>query len=209
MKVYTPLDLFREPSLRTKTLASSGIFFCLTYLYIGPIVIVDKLGFSPFRSQIIVSSSELIVYPLAFCMISLTPRRKSGYLMLTLSAIFTGILIFAHKPSDCDNCFQGNLEIVMIFCSRFCVSLYFTFFFVYITELFPLSTRALGFGIASSAGAIASTTSQVIMPFFQQHNIDPMILLTFLALLCLVFVRLLPETLDVPLRDDVQEIPQI
>ena len=56
-KLFTPLDLFIEPVLRNKTLCVSGIFFTLTYLYIGPIVIVDKLGYSPFRSQIIISSS--------------------------------------------------------------------------------------------------------------------------------------------------------
>ena len=117
--------------------------------------------------------------------------------------------MFVQKPSVCNHCFEGNLEIVMIFCSRFCVSMYFTVFFVYITEVFPLSTRALGFGIGSSAGAIASTSSQVIMPFFQQHDFNPMILLTFMSLATIFFIQRLPETLNIPLADEIHEQTQI
>ena len=87
--------------------------------------------------------------------------------------------------------------------------MYFTVFFVYITEIFPLSTRALGFGIGSSAGAIASTSSQVIMPIFQQNNFNPMTLLTFFSLISLYFINRLPETLNVPLADEIHEQYQI
>ena len=83
--------------------------------------------------------------------------------------------------------------------------MYFTIFFVYITELFPLSTRALGFGIGSSAGAIASTSSQVVMPFFQQNNVNPMTLLSLLSVLTIFFIYKLPETLNVPLADEIYE----
>ena len=74
------------------------MFFFLTYLYFGPIVIVDKLGLNPFLSQIILGGSEFIAYPISYCFISKTPRIKSGYITIGISGIFTGILIFIRAP---------------------------------------------------------------------------------------------------------------
>lgn len=186
------LDFFRYPSLRGKTFIVCLLFFALTYAYIGPIVIVDKLGFSPFRSQIIVSAAEIIVYPITFCIIDLLPRRRSATFLMGLASLFTGILIFVRKPLVCDECFEGNLQIVMVFCARFCIAMYFAIFFLYCTELYPLPARALGFGIGSSAGALASTSSQVVMPLIQQHGWNPMILLTLMSFSCIFLVKFLP-----------------
>lgn len=74
-KIITPINLFMYGSLRTKTICTSIIFFCITYVYIGPIVIVDKLGIDPFASQIIISASEIIAYPLVYMIIDRTSRK--------------------------------------------------------------------------------------------------------------------------------------
>ena len=111
----------------------SLIFFFITYLYMGPFIIVDKLGLNPFVSQIAMGASELISYPISFYFITKTPRIKSGYVFFGLSAIFTGILIFVTAPEDCNGCFQGIIEIAMVFCSRFCIAYYFSILFLYVT----------------------------------------------------------------------------
>lgn len=186
------LDFFKYPVLRGKTLIVSLLFFALTYAYIGPIIIVDKLGYSPFKSQILISAAEISVYPITYCIIDLLPRKKSGQFLMGLASIFTGILIFVKKPEVCDKCFEGNMEIAMVFCARFCISMYFSIFFLYCTELYPLPARAMGFGIGSAAGSIASTSGQVVMPMIQQMGWNPMILLTFMAVSCIFLVRFLP-----------------
>ena len=96
--IITPIHLFKFKSLRTKTICMSLIFFFITYLYMGPFIIVDDLGLNPFLSQIVMGSSELISYPISFYFITRTPRIKSGYIFFGLSAIFTGILIFVTPP---------------------------------------------------------------------------------------------------------------
>ena len=66
-----------------------------------------------------------------------------------------------------------------------------------------MPARALGFGIGSSAGAIASTSSQIVMPFIEQNGWNPMILLTLMSFSCVFLVRLLPETLNMPLEEEI------
>lgn len=70
----------------------------MTYLYFGPVIIVDDLGISPFLAQVIVSLSELLAYPFAFCFIQKMPRVKSGIICYILSAICTTVLIFVVPP---------------------------------------------------------------------------------------------------------------
>lgn len=81
---------------------------------------------------------------------------------------------------------------VLIFCSRFFISVYFAIFFIYVPELFPASARALGFGIASSAGAISSTSSQIVLPYFQQKGYNPMIIFTLMALISMMTLKFMP-----------------
>ena len=65
----------------------------MTYLYFGPIVIVDKLALDAFASQIIMSFSELLAYPFSFWFIQKLPRIRSGYICLGLAIVFNGVLI--------------------------------------------------------------------------------------------------------------------
>ena len=66
----------------------------ITYLYFGPIVIMDKLGINPFIAQILVSSSELFAYPFAMKFIQKIPRIRSGYVCFGLALLFNGVLLF-------------------------------------------------------------------------------------------------------------------
>ena len=160
--IITPYHLFKFKSLRKSTICCSLTFMFITYLYFGPIVIVDKLGINPFLSQIIISLSELLAYPFSFWFIQKLPRIKSGYICFALAILFNGILIFVNPGEDCNGCTQGIIEIIFVFASRFVISFYFSIFFLYVTEIFPLRARGLGFGIASAAGAIASSSGQFI-----------------------------------------------
>ena len=98
----TPIKLLTMESLRSTTVLTSVIFFCITYLYSGPVVIIDKIGLSALSSQIIVSSSELFAYPIAYVLIRFIPRRKSGIFFMILSATATGLLTMMTKPAECE-----------------------------------------------------------------------------------------------------------
>ena len=58
----------------------------------------------------------------------------------------------------------GILEMLLTFGSRFVVSFYFSVFFIYLVEIYPMRARGLGFGMASAFGAIGSTSSFFVFP---------------------------------------------
>ena len=172
----------------------------------GPVFIVDQLGFNPYVSQIVVIMSELIAYPIAYIVVESLPRQKTGIVCFSIAALFNGILVFVEKPDNCDGCFENYLEIFCIFSSRFFVSFYFSLFFLYVTELFPLRARGMGFGIGSAAGAIASSSGNIILSSLSENSINPQIFFCLCAILAIATLFFLPETMNMPLTDEIEEI---
>lgn len=195
----TPIDIFRFPSLRMKSVCSCLLFALINWLYFGPVFIVDKLGFNPYISQIIVIMSELTAYPISYLVIERMPRNKSGLICFAIVVFFNGILVFANKTDNCVECFSNYLEIFCIFSSRFFVSFYFSIFFLYVTELFPLRARGMGFGVGSAAGAIASSSGGVILTAMQSNGIAPTIFFVLCGVLAIAVLLFLPETMNKPL----------
>lgn len=80
--------------------------------------------------------------------------------------------------------------------------------YIYMVELFPARSRAMGGGVASSVGTVASSLSPIILGVFQRKGINQNILFALLALLAVGVSTLMPETLGVPLREEIVEIEQ-
>ena len=80
------------------------IFFVVTFLYYGPVIIVDKLGIDPFLSQIILSISEMLCYLPLLTLVQGLPRVKSGKILFALATIFNALLIFIRPPQKCNGC---------------------------------------------------------------------------------------------------------
>jgi len=119
----------------------------------GPSVIISQLDLNIFTSQIILGATEAIAYPFCFLFIENLPRKKSGYVLVGVPLIIFTILVFVEPPANCSGCFEGILQIVLVFAARFGICAYFSVFFLYITELFPLPLRGIGFGISSLSAA--------------------------------------------------------
>ena len=64
----------------------------------------------------------------------------------------------------------------------------------------------MGFGIASSAGAIASSSGMFIFSEFEDKQINPMYLFAVFSLISMIVMFFMKETLNQPLADEIQEI---
>ena len=131
------------------------------------------------------------------------PRQKSGVISLAMTSLFYGILVFVEKPENCDGCWQSYLELLCVFSARFFTAFYFSVFFLYVTELYPLRARGIGFGIGSAAGAIASSSGNAIIFGLADNGITPMIFFTLVGILAIATLFFLPETHNKPLVDEI------
>lgn len=86
------------------------------------------------------------------------------------------------------------------------MSFYFSIFFLYATELFPLRARGIGFGVGSAAGAIASSSGGPILSTLVDNSISPMIFFTLCGIIGAAVLFFLPETHNKPLEDEIEEI---
>ena len=124
-----------------------------------------------------------------------------------ISGIISVILIFVEKPVDCDLCTESLIELILNFFSRLAIAFYYSILFLYITELYPLRARGQGFGVASSIGAISSSTgSIIIVNVFDDNGINHYIFFTFVALLAISALVFLDETKNKPLKNEIVEI---
>jgi hypothetical protein len=61
----------------------------------------------------------------------------------------------------------------------------FSIFIVYTCELYPSRARALGNGMVSAAGTIASTISPLFLGFLSRKKINVMIIFTLLGIIAI------------------------
>jgi hypothetical protein len=129
---FSFFDLVRFDSLKKNTLHLSIIFFFLSSLYIGPNSAIDQFEVNIFLLQIILSLSDCLAYPIACCFIADTKRKNIGIKCFVLSAIFNLVAFFIINDEDCPTCISHIAKLLMMFCSRFCVSYYYGVLFIYV-----------------------------------------------------------------------------
>lgn len=82
---------------------------------------------------------------------------------------------------------------------------YFSVFFLYITELFPLPLRGIGFGTSSVFSALGNASAQFILSSTAQTNLNPMIIFALVSGIGVTSIIFLPETLDKKLEETIEE----
>jgi hypothetical protein len=94
------------------------------------------------------------------------------------------------------NCKRKILAILFII--TFCVSAEYTYFYVYLTELYPTQVRVIGLSLVTFSGAITLAVSQYIIDSCLSSGFNVMIVFSLFALVSLVASFFLPETLENP-----------
>jgi uncharacterized membrane-anchored protein YitT (DUF2179 family) len=103
------------------------------------------------------------------------------------------ILVFYQKPSGCGSfCLQTCVEIICLFILRFCTCFYYCVLFLFVNELFPASTRGIGFGVASAFGAASTTSCNIILTTLQQNGLSPHLVNIPLAIIAVIALRMTP-----------------
>lgn len=88
------------------------------------------------------------------------------------------------------------METILVFTARFCICAYFSVFFLFVTEIYPLPLRGIGFGMSSAFGALASISSQFVLSSISKTKINPMIIFSGVSVIGLIIISRLPETLN-------------
>jgi hypothetical protein len=97
----TPLDLFRFGSLRFITICMGIISIVTYFVYYGPTLIIDQIGFDIYTSNIVLNASDLLTYYPLYLLILSIRRRISGIFLFSIATTISIILIFFIIPDNC------------------------------------------------------------------------------------------------------------
>ncbi len=117
-----------------------------------------------------------------------------GIILFSIASFVSFILVFIERPVDCETCYHSIIELIVVFIFRGCVSLFFCFFQVYMCELYPARIRAIGMGVISSFGSLATTLNPLYLGAVRRNGLNVFTLFLILGMIAIGCSVLLPET---------------
>lgn len=94
VKKFTPLDLFRYPSLRGMTLILIAVDLVYTLQYFTPTLMLNQFNFNIYISGLSLGSANLLAGIGAYLAISRFNRRQTGCISFTIIMLCSIILVF-------------------------------------------------------------------------------------------------------------------
>ncbi|CAF1263887.1 unnamed protein product, partial [Adineta ricciae] len=199
------LSLFRSKIMLIISLNLFFQWFVQNLAYYGVSQSTGSWGFDPYLSFTISACVELLAY-IAIYLILNRIGRKMPYLTAVFCFVIVSFLtILIHNDHR-----RGILRFLMNISSKFLVSVSYGTIYIYANELFPTRVRSTGMGLCSMAarvGAIVATTSNDMLARVWINL--PTVLFGALSLIAALAVLMLPETLNKPLPQTIQDTEQM
>lgn len=120
-------------------------------------------------------------------------RKYVAYVCFGLSSICAIILVFIWDQAE-ENPTLGNsiAVLVLIFIFRFAVTLEYTFFCVYLNELYPTQIRVIGTSLVELIGSLMVSSAPEILDGCLNSGFPVMILFSAFSILSIIFSKQLP-----------------
>ncbi|XP_058876540.1 solute carrier family 22 member 6-like [Acipenser ruthenus] len=196
---YSPLDLVRTPALRRITCCLIFVWFSTSFAYYGLSMDLQKFGVDIYMIQVIFGAVDIPAKLVSNMVMSLAGRRvtQSGSLILSGVTILTNIFI----PHD----FQKVRTAVAVF-GKGCLASSFMCCYLYSGELYPTLIRQNGMGLVSTMARLGAMVAPLVLLTGEFVSFLPMLIYGGAPMISGVIAVFLPETLNVPLPDTIEEV---
>ncbi|XP_028277134.1 solute carrier family 22 member 6 [Parambassis ranga] len=196
---FTALDLLKTPGMRRISVCLIAVWFSTSFAYYGLAMDLQKFGVSIYLMQIIFGAVDFPAKLLALGMLSYLGRRASQVSCLLLSAaiIFANIFV----PTD-----MQTLRTTLACLGKAFTSASFTTVYLYTGELYPTIIRQTGMGFVSTMARVGSMAAPAVLILDEVLPALPSLVYGGSAVLAGCFACFLPETLNVPLPDTIEDV---
>ncbi|KAI3374085.1 hypothetical protein L3Q82_022651, partial [Scortum barcoo] len=210
---FTAYDLLRTRGMRRISICLIAVWFSTSFAYYGLAMDLQKFGVSIYVMQIIFGAVDVPAKLLALGMLSYLGRRVSQAACLFLSALIIFANIFV--PTD-----MQTIRTTLACLGKGFTSASFTTVYLYTGELYPTVIRQTGMGFVSTMARIGSMAAPAVL------ILDELMLTTVMdyisqvlpalpsvvyggaAVLAGCFACFLPETLNMPLPDTIEDVEE-
>ncbi|XP_031756488.1 solute carrier family 22 member 6-A [Xenopus tropicalis] len=195
----TPLDLFRTPTMRTITLILSLSWFSSSFGFFAIALDVDRFGLSLYLTQGVFAGSELPIRILATITAFYIGRR----LTISFLLIFAGTLLLCTMAVPKD---MLLLQMILTVLAKASLGSCIVCSYLYTAEVYPTVLRQTGLGFTNMMMRLGAIISPLVMITRVYVSFLPMVIFAVMPIISGLPILLLPETLNCPLMDTVEEV---
>ncbi|XP_061747153.1 solute carrier family 22 member 6 [Nerophis ophidion] len=199
--MFTAYDLVRTAAMRRISVCLIVVWFSTSFAYYGLAMDLQKFGVSIYLIQIIFGAVDFPAKIVALGMLSYLGRRVSQASCLFMSAL----IIFAniYVPTD-----MQTLRTTLACLGKAFMSASFTTVYLYTGELYPTIIRQTGMGLVSTMARIGSMAAPAVLILDEVVPSLPSVVYGGAAVIASGFACFLPETLNVPLPETIQDVEE-
>ncbi|KAG1671597.1 Organic cation transporter protein [Nymphon striatum] len=195
----TIFDLFKTKEIRIRTLISYFLWFSVSFCYYAFSLNIGDMAGNMFVNMIIGSSLEIVgVFIGSYMLVKFGRKRCLASLMF-----FAGALLLLAIPIPAS---ISWLKVSISLLGRTCISMVFAMLYIHTGEYMPTVLRAIGIGSCNTCARLGS----IIAPY--AHQIKELtsetvvfIIYGVLCILCGIAYLRLPETLNCPLPESIED----
>ncbi|NXQ00997.1 S226A protein, partial [Vidua macroura] len=198
---YTVSDLVRTPVIR-------HIFFCLSivwwgfsisFSYYGLAMDLQNFGVSIYLIQVIFGAVDFPAKVVVTVSLSYVGRRLSLMVALFLAGLVIVANIFV--PTELQ-----TVRTALAVIGKGCLSASFNCVFLYTTELYPTPIRQTGLGFGSTMARVGGIVAPLVKMMDEYYPFLPPAVYGVAPVVAAVAAAFLPETLNTPLPDTIEEV---
>lgn len=198
---FTAFDLVRTRGIRRISICLIVVWFSTSFAYYGLAMDLQKFGVSIYLMQIIFGAVDVPAKLVALGMLSYLGRRVSQVACLFLSAVIIFANIFV--PQD-----MQTLRTTLACLGKAFTSASFTTVYLYTGELYPTVLRQTGMGFVSTMARVGSMAAPAVLILDEVLPVLPSMVYGGAAVLASCFACFLPETLNMPLPDTIEDVEE-
>uniref|UniRef100_A0A673BR36 Solute carrier family 22 member 6 n=1 Tax=Sphaeramia orbicularis TaxID=375764 RepID=A0A673BR36_9TELE len=198
---FTAYDLLRTRGMRRISICLIAVWFSTSFAYYGLAMDLQKFGVSIYVMQLIFGAVDIPAKLLALGMLSFLGRRITQATCLFLSAVIIFANIFV--PTE-----MQTLRTTLACLGKASTSSSFTTVYLYTGELYPTVIRQTGMGFVSTMARVGSMAAPAVLILDEVLPALPSVVYGGAAVLASGFACFLPETLNVPLPDTIEDVEE-
>ncbi|XP_071588811.1 solute carrier family 22 member 6-A-like isoform X1 [Heliangelus exortis] len=196
---YAFSDLVRTPVIRHIFFCLSVVWFSISFSYYGLAMDLQNFGVSIYLIQVIFGAVDFPAKVVVTISISYLGRRVS----LVVALFLAGLVIIANifVPTDLQ-----TLRTALAVVGKGCLSASFNCVFLYTTELYPTPIRQTGLGFGSTMARVGGIVAPLVKMLDEYYPFLPPTVYGVAPLVAAMTAGFLPETLNMPLPDTIEEV---
>ncbi|XP_052758448.1 organic cation transporter protein-like [Galleria mellonella] len=191
-------QVIKSSIIRKRLAVCSFLWITCTFVYYGLSINSVSLAGNKYVNFMLVAFVEIPANFVCLLVLDRYGRKKTLILTYVLSACLCISLSFL--PKD-----QKWWSLILYLAGKFSITVSYSSVYVYVSEVFPTSVRQSLLAICSSTGRIGSALAPQTPLLAQYYDNLPSIFFGSISLVASILVFTLPETINVPLPDTIEE----